>query len=54
MLEAFKETNTLQKVIYTSSFFALGPTDGYVADEKQVIQILIFDMYLASFIHRYL
>ncbi|XP_039127774.1 LOW QUALITY PROTEIN: putative dihydroflavonol 4-reductase [Dioscorea cayenensis subsp. rotundata] len=36
VLEAFKETNTLQKVIYTSSFFALGPTDGYVADEKQI------------------
>ncbi|XP_077213843.1 NAD(P)-binding Rossmann-fold superfamily protein [Tasmannia lanceolata] len=36
ILQAFKETKTLQKIIYTSSYFALGPTDGYVADEKQV------------------
>ncbi|XP_058089134.1 uncharacterized protein LOC131236061 [Magnolia sinica] len=35
VLQAFKEAKTLQKIIYTSSFFALGPTDGYVADEKQ-------------------
>lgn len=36
MLRAFHETKTLKKIIYTSSFFALGPTDGYIADEKQV------------------
>lgn len=36
VLQAFKETDTLQKIIYTSSYFALGSTDGYVADEKQV------------------
>lgn len=36
MLRAVKETKTIKKIIYTSSFFALGPTDGYVADEKQV------------------
>ncbi|KAG9450923.1 hypothetical protein H6P81_010888 [Aristolochia fimbriata] len=36
VLQAFKETKTVEKIIYTSSFFALGPTDGYVADEKQV------------------
>ncbi|XP_068642932.1 uncharacterized protein [Aristolochia californica] len=36
VLQAFKEAKTVQKIIYTSSFFALGPTDGYVADEKQV------------------
>jgi farnesol dehydrogenase len=31
-----RETTTIEKLIYTSSFFALGPTDGHVADEKQV------------------
>lgn len=36
MLKACKETGTIGKIIYTSSFFALGPTDGYVADESQV------------------
>ncbi|GMY28631.1 putative dihydroflavonol 4-reductase [Fagus crenata] len=37
VLEAVRETETIEKVIYTSSFFALGPTDdGYVADENQV------------------
>ncbi|KAL5992761.1 hypothetical protein ACLOJK_013680 [Asimina triloba] len=35
VLQAFKEAKTPQKIIYTSSFFALGPTDGFVADEKQ-------------------
>lgn len=39
MLRAFQETKTLKKIIYTSSFFALGPTDGYIADEKQVFII---------------
>lgn len=36
MLQAFKLTETMGKIIYTSSFFALGATDGYVADESQV------------------
>ncbi|KAE9586798.1 putative farnesol dehydrogenase (NAD(+)) [Lupinus albus] len=37
VLEAVKETKTVEKLIYTSSFFALGPTDdGGVADENQV------------------
>nr|DAD22324.1 TPA_asm: hypothetical protein HUJ06_023787 [Nelumbo nucifera] len=35
VLQAFRETKTVEKIIYTSSFFALGPTDGYIADEKQ-------------------
>lgn len=36
MLQAARE-QTIQKIIYTSSFFALGPTDGHVADESQVL-----------------
>ncbi|KAK8951572.1 hypothetical protein KSP39_PZI003417 [Platanthera zijinensis] len=36
ILEAYKQIKTIKKIIYTSSFFALGFTDGYVADEKQV------------------
>lgn len=36
VLKAYKETETIEKIIYTSSFFALGPTDGYIADETQV------------------
>ncbi|XP_010926381.1 uncharacterized protein [Elaeis guineensis] len=42
VLQAFRETKTLQRIIYTSSFFALGPTDGYVADEKQMHQGKVF------------
>ena len=38
MLQAVTETKTIEKIIYTSSFFALGSTDGYVADENQVLQ----------------
>ena len=38
MLQAAKETETIEKIIYTSSFFALGSTDGYAADENQVIE----------------
>ncbi|KAJ0087027.1 hypothetical protein Patl1_08987 [Pistacia atlantica] len=34
--QAAKETKTIEKIIYTSSFFALGSTDGYVADENQI------------------
>ncbi|KAJ7966639.1 Dihydroflavonol 4-reductase [Quillaja saponaria] len=36
LLQAVKETKTVKKFIYTSSFFALGPTDGKIADENQV------------------
>ncbi|KAK4770997.1 hypothetical protein SAY87_031529 [Trapa incisa] len=36
LLRAARESNTVEKIIYTSSFFALGPTDGHVADESQV------------------
>ncbi|GLT92251.1 hypothetical protein SLE2022_100980 [Rubroshorea leprosula] len=36
VLRAAKETKTIGKIVYTSSFFALGPTDGYVADENQM------------------
>lgn len=35
MLEAVKQSNTVEKLVYTSSFFALGPTDGSIADENQ-------------------
>lgn len=36
VIEAVKRTSSIQKLIYTSSFFALGPTDGYIADERQI------------------
>lgn len=36
MLRAVRESGNVRKVVYTSSFFALGPTDGCVADESQV------------------
>ncbi|KAI3684740.1 hypothetical protein L6452_33966 [Arctium lappa] len=36
VLRAYKEMDTIEKIIYTSSFFALGWTDGYVADESQI------------------
>lgn len=36
VIEAVKHTSSIQKLIYTSSFFALGPTDGYIADERQI------------------
>ncbi|KAL5218594.1 hypothetical protein ABZP36_019278 [Zizania latifolia] len=35
VLKAAKRTPTVKKIIYTSSFFAIGPTDGYIADETQ-------------------
>ncbi|OWM80738.1 uncharacterized protein LOC116192269 [Punica granatum] len=35
LLRAVKESDAVEKIIYTSSFFALGPTDGHVADESQ-------------------
>ncbi|XP_072979485.1 uncharacterized protein [Typha angustifolia] len=42
VLRAVKETKTIQKMIYTSSFFAIGPTDGYIADENQMHQGKVF------------
>uniref|UniRef100_A0A803N8J6 NAD-dependent epimerase/dehydratase domain-containing protein n=1 Tax=Chenopodium quinoa TaxID=63459 RepID=A0A803N8J6_CHEQI len=37
VIQACKESESVQKIIYTSSFFALGPTDGgVIADENQV------------------
>jgi nucleoside-diphosphate-sugar epimerase len=36
VIEAVKATPSVKKLIYTSSFFAVGPTDGYIADENQV------------------
>ncbi|KAJ4845771.1 hypothetical protein Tsubulata_045736 [Turnera subulata] len=38
VVEAGKRTNTIQKIIFTSSMSAFGPTDGYIGDEKQVHQ----------------
>ncbi|CAL1410803.1 unnamed protein product [Linum trigynum] len=35
VLRAAGETESVQRIIYTSSFFALGPTDGHTADENQ-------------------
>lgn len=34
-----EETKSVQRVIYTSSFFALGSTDGSVANESQVMMM---------------
>ncbi|KAK9050223.1 hypothetical protein SSX86_030807 [Deinandra increscens subsp. villosa] len=36
VIQAYKETAKLEKIVYTSSFFALGSTHGYTADESQV------------------
>lgn len=36
VLQSYREIKTVEKIIYTSSFFALGSTDGYIADEGQV------------------
>ncbi|KAJ1298480.1 hypothetical protein BS78_01G456900 [Paspalum vaginatum] len=38
VVKAAKRTPSVKKIIYTSSFFAIGPTDGYVADETQMHQ----------------
>ncbi|WVZ75963.1 hypothetical protein U9M48_023975 [Paspalum notatum var. saurae] len=37
VLMAAKRTPTVKKIIYTSPFFAIGPTDGYVADETDLV-----------------
>lgn len=44
VVEAVKAHPSVKKLIFTSSFFALGPTDGYVADETQVLEILLFSL----------
>lgn len=36
VISAVRQTATIKKLIYVSSFFALGPSDGKVADESQV------------------
>ncbi|KAJ0785774.1 putative farnesol dehydrogenase (NAD(+)) [Helianthus annuus] len=36
VIRACKQTDSVEKIVYTSSFFALGSTDGYTADESQV------------------
>ncbi|CAH1442744.1 unnamed protein product [Lactuca virosa] len=36
VIRAYKETDVIETIIYTSSFFALGSTDGYTADESQM------------------
>ncbi|KAF3326500.1 vestitone reductase [Carex littledalei] len=36
VLKAFAKTETMKKLIYTSSYFAIGPTNGSIADEKQM------------------
>ncbi|OQU93117.1 hypothetical protein SORBI_3001G479500 [Sorghum bicolor] len=38
VLKAAKRMPALKKIVYTSSYFAIGPTDGYVANEKQIHQ----------------
>ncbi|KAL6867248.1 hypothetical protein ACP4OV_015272 [Aristida adscensionis] len=38
VLKAAKRTPTVKKIVYTSSYFAIGATDGYVADETQMHQ----------------
>ncbi|KAG0602726.1 hypothetical protein M758_10G036500 [Ceratodon purpureus] len=42
VIEAVKATPSIKKLIYTSSFFALGPTDGYIADENQFHSLKTF------------
>ncbi|RLN19402.1 putative dihydroflavonol-4-reductase [Panicum miliaceum] len=36
VLKAAQRTPTVKKIVYTSSYLAIGPTDGYVADETQM------------------
>ncbi|CAI5512025.1 unnamed protein product, partial [Closterium sp. Naga37s-1] len=35
MLQALRETASLRRLVYVSSFFALGPTDGAIGDSSQ-------------------
>jgi hypothetical protein len=36
VIEVVKATPSVKELIYTSLFFAMGPTNGYIADENQV------------------
>ena len=36
VIHAVKQMPTIKKLIYVSSFFALGPSDGNVVNESQV------------------
>lgn len=50
MLAAVKESRTVEKLLYTSSFFALGPTDERgVAEENQVRFRFLFIVFGVSF-----
>lgn len=53
VVQAYKESrDSVEKIIYTSSFFALGSTDGYVADETQVkfnVEFFFFNVNLFQF-----
>ena len=56
MLKAAKRTPEVKKIVYTSSYFAIGPTDGYVADEKQVqtrFRIFVSQTSTAVALHEY-
>lgn len=37
VIDAVKANPSVKKLVYTSSFFALGYTDGHIGDEDQVI-----------------
>ncbi len=37
VIDAVKANPSVKKLVYTSSFFALGYTDGHIGDENQVI-----------------
>jgi nucleoside-diphosphate-sugar epimerase len=51
VLKAAKRTTTVKKIVYTSSYFAIGPTDGYIADEMQVQYELFFSLSIFSGMH---
>jgi nucleoside-diphosphate-sugar epimerase len=51
VLKAAKRTTTVKKIVYTSSYFAIGPTDGYIADETQVQYELFFSLSIFSGMH---
>lgn len=42
VIQACRESKMIEKIIYTSSFFALGPTDGYIANENQIHPAKLF------------
>jgi NAD+-dependent farnesol dehydrogenase len=51
VLKAAKRTTTVKKIVYTSSYFAIGPTDGYIADETQVQYELFFSLSIFPGMH---